>query len=307
MLWLSRDFRTGGIPLRKLSHAVDRFAMNHPRFGISNLMKFIVAGNVLVYLLSLFAGYSAVSFLSFNWAAIKAGELWRLVTFVFMPGYYSRGDLLWLALFLYLYYMIGTTLEREWGTPKFNLYYLSGVVLTVLVGIITALLNGGNITISGTDYINLSLFFAFAMLYPDTQFLLFFFIPVKVKWLAWIDAAFFALSILRSLFSLNIPGVLLPIVALLNFFVFFWPNITNELAWKRQRYRHQTSHQTIHFKSAVHAQKKREAARGYRHKCSVCGRTDAEQPDLEFRYCSRCAGYHCFCQDHIFNHEHFTE
>ena len=96
-------------------------------------------------------------------------------------------------------------------------------------------------------------------------------------------------------------------VALLNFFVFFWTNITDEIAYRRGRTHHQSSHQTIQFKSAVRQQRKKEAERGYRHKCAVCGRTDADHPELEFRYCSRCAGYHCFCQDHIFNHEHFTE
>lgn len=96
-------------------------------------------------------------------------------------------------------------------------------------------------------------------------------------------------------------------VALLNFFVFFWTDITDEISYRRGRARHQASHQTIQFKSAVRQQKKKEAERGYRHKCEVCGRTDTDYPDLEFRYCSRCAGYHCFCQDHIFNHEHFTE
>ena len=88
--------------------------------------------------------------------------------------------------------MIGTTLEREWGTAKFNLYYLSGVLLTAVTGVIIGLASG-NAWISGSDYVNLSMFFAFAMLYPDTQFLLFFIIPVKVKWLALIDGAFFAL------------------------------------------------------------------------------------------------------------------
>ena len=260
-----------------------------------------------MYLLSLFAGYGAVSFLNFQWAAITHGELWRLITFIFMPGYYSTGDVLWLALFLYFYYMIGTVLEREWGTAKFTLYYFSGVVLTLVVGIVTALVSGHNVLIEGTSYVNLSMFFAFAMLYPETQFLVFFIIPVKVKWLAWIDAAFFALSVVTSLFRLDILNALLPVVALLNFFVFFWTNITDEIAYRRGRTRHQSSHQTIQFKSAVRQQRKKEAERGYRHKCAVCGRTDADHPELEFRYCSRCAGYHCFCQDHIFNHEHFTE
>ena len=89
--------------MRKLNAAVDRFAYNHPRFGIPNLMRVIVVGNVLVYLLAIFAGYAPISFLAFNWEAIAQGEVWRLVTFIFMPGYYSTGDVLWLALFLWLY------------------------------------------------------------------------------------------------------------------------------------------------------------------------------------------------------------
>ena len=293
--------------MKKLNAAVDRFARNHPRFGISNLMTVIVAGNVVVYLLSAFAGAAAVSFLSFDWTAITSGELWRLVTFIFMPGYTARGDILWLALFLYLYYMIGNALEREWGTAKFNLYYLSGVVLTVLVGVIMALVSGSNVRISGADYVNMSMFFAFAVLFPDTRFLIFFILPVKVKWLAWVDAAFFALTVLSNLFHGAWLSALLPVVALLNFFVFFWTAITDEIAYRRGRAKHQTSHQTIQFKSAVRQQKQKEAQRGYRHKCSVCGRTDTDSPDLEFRYCSKCAGYHCYCQDHIFNHVHFTE
>ena len=202
--------------------------------------------------------------------------------------------------------MIGTTLEREWGTAKFSLYYISGVVLTVVTGAVIGLLSGGA-HIAGAHYINLSMFFAFAMLYPDTQFLLFFFIPVKVKWLAWFDAAYFALQVLLSLLSGSLLGALLPVIAILNFIVFFWTNITDEIAWRRGRARHQTSHQTIQFKAAARQQKKREEERGYRHKCAVCGRTDTEWPELEFRYCSRCQGYHCFCQDHIFTHTHFTE
>ena len=293
--------------MRKLSAAVDRFAFNHPRFGIPNLMQFIVAGNVIVYLLSLFAGYNAVSFLTFQWDAVKAGELWRLITFIFMPGYYSTGDVLWLALFLYFYYMIGTTLEREWGTAKFNLYYLSGVILSLLVAVITGLITGQDVWMSGTGYVNLSMFFAFAVLFPETRFLIFFIIPVKIKWLAWINAAFFALSVISSLLRLDVVGALLPVVALLNFFVFFWTAIADEIDYRRGRARHQSSHQTIHFKSAVRQQRKKEAQQGYRHKCAVCGRTDTDHPELEFRYCSRCAGYHCFCQDHIFNHEHFKE
>ena len=183
--------------MRKLCAAVDRFAMKHPRFGIPNLMKYIVIGNVLVYLLAVFAGYESISFLAFSWADILHGEIWRLVTFIFMPGYYSRGDVLWLALFLYLYYSLGTTLEREWGTAKFSLYYLSGVVLTILSAVILSLALNINLYMTGVEYVNLSLFLAFATLYPDMQVLLYGIIPLKVKWLAWLDVALFAVDFVR--------------------------------------------------------------------------------------------------------------
>ena len=93
----------------------------------------------------------------------------------------------------------------------------------------------------------------------------------------------------------------------LVYLVFFWDRIADLLGEFGFAVRHQNSPQTIHFKSAVKQQKKKAQQQGYRHKCEVCGRTDADFPDLQFRYCSKCAGYHCFCEDHIFNHTHFTE
>lgn len=181
------------------------------------------------------------------------------------------------------------------------------MVLTILVGIIGYYAFGAGTTIYSTYYIGMSMFLAFAALYPDAQVLLLFFIPIKVKWLAWADAALFAVDILSALFRLDFVSALIPVIALLNFLVFFWSDLSGAFGRQRQRVRHQHSHQTIQFKAAARQQQKKEAQQGYRHKCSVCGRTDTEFPELEFRYCSKCAGYHCFCQDHIYNHVHFTE
>lgn len=291
--------------LKRLNDAVDRFALNHPRFGIPNLMKFLVIGNVIVYFLIRFSSYGALSFLAFDFQRVLHGELWRLVTFIFVPE--NSISPFGLILSLYFYYFIGNLLEREWGTPKFNLYYFSGVVLTILTAVIASLASGRSQAVMGTYYVNMSMFLAFAALYPNMQVLLFFIIPVKVKWLAWADMALFAVDILRSVFDLDLLGALLPVIALLNFLVFFWTDLTGSLRYHRDRARHQNSHQTIQFKSAVRQQEKKAREQGYHHKCSVCGRTDTEFPDLQFRYCSRCAGYHCFCEDHIFNHVHFTE
>ena len=290
--------------MKKLYDGVQRFCAAHPRFGIPNLMRVIVIGNVAVYVLMLLTqanDANALSFLTFNLNALLHGEVWRLVTFVFVPAYSSPFALL---ISLYFYYWIGSTLERQWGTAKFNLYYISGTLLTVL-GVVLASLITGNpyLTAAGTGYVNLSMFFAFAFLFPDTTVLLFFFLPVKMKWLAYLDGALFAFDIIKAIGAHNWAGVVLPIVALLNFAVFIWP----EVHYLKERAKYQNSRKTVQFRQAQQQQAKQAQQQGYRHKCAVCGRTDTDYPDLQFRYCSKCVGYHCFCQDHIFNHVHFTE
>jgi membrane associated rhomboid family serine protease len=290
--------------LKKLYDGVQRFCAAHPRFGIPNLMRVIVIGNVAVYVLMLLTqanDANALSFLTFNLNALLHGEVWRLVTFVFVPAYSSPFALL---ISLYFYYWIGSTLERQWGTAKFNLYYISGTLLTVL-GVVLASLITGNpyLTAAGTGYVNLSMFFAFAFLFPDTTVLLFFILPVKMKWLAYLDGALFAFDIIKAIGAHNWAGVVLPIVALLNFAVFIWP----EVHYLKERAKYQNSRKTVQFRQAQQQQAKQAQQQGYRHKCAVCGRTDTDYPDLQFRYCSKCVGYHCFCQDHIFNHVHFTE
>ena len=290
--------------MKKLYDGVQRFCAAHPRFGIPNLMRVIVIGNVAVYVLMLLTqanDANALSFLTFNLNALLHGEVWRLVTFVFVPAYSSPFALL---ISLYFYYWIGSTLERQWGTAKFNLYYISGALLTVL-GVVLASLITGNpyLTAAGTGYVNLSMFFAFAFLFPDTTVLLFFILPVRMKWLAYLDGALFAFDIIKAIGAPNWAGVVLPIVALLNFAVFIWP----EVHYLKERAKYQNSRKTVQFRQAQQQQAKQAQQQGYRHKCAVCGRTDTDYPDLQFRYCSKCVGYHCFCQDHIFNHVHFTE
>lgn len=290
--------------MKKLYDGVQRFCAAHPRFGIPNLMRVIVIGNVAVYVLMLLTqanDANALSFLTFNLNALLHGEVWRLVTFVFVPAYSSPFALL---ISLYFYYWIGSTLERQWGTAKFNLYYISGALLTVL-GVVLASLITGNpyLTAAGTGYVNLSMFFAFAFLFPNTTVLLFFILPVRMKWLAYLDGALFAFDIIKAIGAHNWAGVVLPIVALLNFAVFIWP----EVHYLKERAKYQNSRKTVQFRQAQQQQAKQAQQQGYRHKCAVCGRTDTDYPDLQFRYCSKCVGYHCFCQDHIFNHVHFTE
>ena len=289
--------------LQKLNEKIDRFCALHPRFGVPGLMRYIVAGNVLVYLLTMFSQESALQFLWLDVERLLHGEVWRIFTFAFVPSY---GSALLMAVALYFYYSIGTTLENQWGTGRFTVYYVGGLLLTVVATVLSYVLLGDTAPVSGADYVNLSLFFAYAMLYPDMQVLVFFVIPVKIKWLAYADAAWFAIAVLLNFIGGNWIGGLLPIVALLNFFIFFSP----QFAYMKERQAYRSSPTARQYRANVRRaqqQEKKTAQQGWHHRCSVCGKTDTDYPELQFRYCSRCAGYHCYCSEHIFTHVHFTE
>lgn len=290
--------------MRSLERWLSRFSLRHPHFGIPNLMRVIVVGQAVVYLLYLFTGqnYALLSFLNFTPEGVLHGEIWRLVTFVFQPNAYSP---LSFVLLLSFYYFVGTALENAWGTCRFNLYYLCGMLLSVLGTAIAALLTGNlSLSLSSAYYLNLTLFLAFAALYPNAQINLWMILPLKAKWIAVADAVLLLWGVLNSLLAGDLVGVVTPLVAMLNFLLFFWSDLWETLGILKHR---QPSRQTIQFKRAAAAQQRRQEAQGYRHRCEICGRTDTDFPELQFRYCSRCAGYHCYCQDHIFSHTHFTE
>ena len=284
------------IPLRKLYDSLDRFCARHPYWGIPNLMRYIVIGSVIFYALNLVTNGGAYALLAYSSAAVLHGQVWRLITFIFLP---PSWDVINFALFLYFYYWIGGILEDYWGTPKFTVYYLSGTVLTILASLVLYFAGGWDYGM-GTHYVNLAMFLACAVLIPETVIRLFFIIPVKMKWVAWADLLLLAYNILSAVGRRDWGNVHSPIIALLNFVVFFYPYFSQ----KARRERSRTSRQAIRFRQTVKAS---QAPKSYNHRCAVCGKTDAEYPNMSFRYCSRCAGYHCFCEEHIFNHVHFTE
>ena len=293
--------------MRFLERRLSRFAAQHPRFGIPDLMRYVVIGQAIVYALFLFTGRNLqlLSFLDFNLEGLRHGEVWRLVTFIFQPNAYSP---LSFVILLSFYYFVGTTLERTWGTCRFTIYYLSGMLLSVIGTAITALLSRDlTLSLSSAYYLNLTLFLAFAVLYPDARINFWFILPLKASWIAIADAVLILWRVVTSLLGGDLIGIVMPVVALLNFLLFFWSDLGEMLGGLKNRTRQRTSPQTIQFKKAAAAQQRKEKAQGYRPKCEVCGRTDTDSPDLQFRYCSRCVGYHCYCEDHIFNHTHITE
>ena len=269
---------------------IDRFCRKHPDFGIPRLMLYVSIANVAFWLLGA-VNPVLLSYLRFDPYLVLHGQIWRIVSFALYPP--STGMLAFIG--FYFYYWIGSTLEQYWGTPKFNIYFFSGILLTLLYGFLIYFITGIRIQLNA-EYVYLSMFFSFAAMFPDMQVLLFFLIPIKMKWLALVDAAFFIMSVITTRFPIN----LLPIVAVLNFFVFCGGELLHAIPRR-------PAASTVNFRRASAKIRREQRDRLYTHKCAVCGRTDTDYPELEFRYCSRCAGYHCFCQDHINNHIHFTE
>lgn len=286
--------------MNKLNKAIDRFCITHPRFGIANLMLYIVIANVAVFILDMFSNNALSGLLYFSTDLVAKGQIWRLVTFALIPDG-SRAFAVFIS--CYFYYWIGSTLERQWGTAKFTCYYIGGMLFTLLGTVILSLLINFPIPLASASYVNFAMFLAFAALWPDAQVLLFFIIPIKIKYLAYVDLAFFALQIGRYIMNGIWFVSIIPVMALLNFVIFFWPELLRFFHLQPSRVRSATAR----YRSAAHVKQESRSANAGLRKCAVCGRTNQTNPELDFRYCSRCAGYHCFCSDHIFSHVHFTD
>lgn len=191
------------------------------RYAIVHLVKYLAILNgatfLVLYLLNPQAQALMYNTLALIPSRLLQGEVWRLVTFILLPETLSP---LWAALSIYLFYIIGTSVERNWGSFKFNMYYLIGMLGTILGALVAGLFSPAFAATTGT-YLNLSLFLAFATLFPNYQLMIFFVLPVKVKWLGWLQAAFLAYTILTSLFGGYWAGAIAPLVSLANYLLFF--------------------------------------------------------------------------------------
>lgn len=286
--------------MKKLRNRFETFCYRHRRKGIPNLMLYIALGSALVAVMSLFdRSYTLYRVLCFNREAILQGQVWRLVTY---PLTYSSSNLLTTAIGLLCYYSLGRAIENIWGTFRFNLFYFTGVILMDVY----CMIFGGY---ADSYYLNLSLFLSYATLYPNASFLFLFIIPVK----AWIFALIDLILVLYGLIFYSFPYNLFPVVALLNYFLFFGKDVLNviPLSWQvnfRRLFRRKnkaSKNKKAPFPEAGSYQAATATVKQpYTHRCTVCGRTDVSDPNLEFRYCSRCNGYYCYCIDHINNHAH---
>ena len=283
----------------------ERFCIRHRDKGISNLMLYLCVGTAVVYLFSLVTkNYILYDLLCFDRAMILQGQIWRLFTY---PLLTYQSNILLQLLYLVCYYSLGRAIENTWGTLRFNLFYLSGVVMMDIY----CMIFGG---FADVYYLNMSLFLSYATMYPNAEFLILFIIPVK----AWVLGLLDLVLVLFGLFSYPFPENLFSIISLANYFLFFGKSVLNliPLSWKanaRRLFRRmpkaksdtQEKPKVVPFPSAGSYQATVATVKApYTHKCTVCGKTDVSNPELEFRYCSRCNGYHCYCQEHISSHTH---
>ena len=290
---------------------IEKLERKYGKYAIRNLMYYIIILYAVGWVLQMFAEGFYETWLSLDPTMIMRGQIWRLVTFIIYP---PNTNIFYLLISLYLYYSIGKTLEYQWGTFRFNLYFFTGVLLHIIAAFICCYVFDVNLGVFfGTYYLNYSLFFAFAATYPDMTFMLFFIIPIKAKWLGIIDGIYFGVTILTGFFAAFMPpsalialmsaGIMphpaysvMALVSLGNFLLFFFS------MRGMRRYSPKEIHRRKKYERSFQQGQREHAA--VVHKCAVCGRTPKDGENLEFRYCSKCNGNYEYCQDHLFTHEH---
>jgi hypothetical protein len=283
---------------------IDKLERKFGKYAIPNLMFYVIILCVAGFILDLISPGFYGAYLALDASAIMRGQVWRLLTFLIQP---PDSSALFMLLALYLYYFIGQALESVWGRFRFNLYFITGVLLHIVAAFLAYFIFKITLPL-GTYYLNMSLFFAFAAIFPNQQFYLFMIVPIKVKWIAWLDAVFFGYAILQAFLPayggnpyfgyVYKARALEAFIAILNFLIFYF-------SMRRAKFSPKEIKRRREYKSQVRqGEKENRQGNGARHRCTVCGRTELDDENLEFRYCSKCNGNYEYCQDHLFTHEH---
>ncbi len=292
------------------------------RYAIRNLMFYVIILYVAGYVLSIVSPDFYYNWLMLDVDKVLKGQVWRLVTFLIQP--IESSNVLFMMISLYLYYIIGKSLEQRWGAFRFNVFYFGGVLCNILYVFImyaalAVIFNSPYSFPVTLEFLNLSMFLAFAVEYSDVQLLLFFVIPVKMKWLGIVYGGIEAYSIISMLVKAFRTGdsfyeryavatAIAVVVALLNFLVFFFTSIRKNRKRNAGNARRARVYREGVERGYTYGNVASNPATGRavitRHKCAICGRTELDGEDLEFRFCSKCNGNYEYCMDHLFTHTH---
>lgn len=263
------------------------------RYAVPNLTFWLIGAWVLGYIIQ-FTMPEVQGLLTLEPHLILHGQVWRIVSWILIP---PPVNILFLIFFISCYYFIGTSIEQAIGTFRYNVYLFGGLLCSVLgafiLYVIYYLVAGIPVTGIGgyfsTQYVTMSLFMAYASIFPNTQFQLWFIIPFKAKWLGIIDAVW----MLFTFIVINWAGRVAILASLMNFLIFFFST---------RNYKKYSPHEIR--RKQVYRQQMRQAQSVTKHKCAICGRTEKDGDDLQFRFCSKCEGNYEYCQDHLFTHQH---
>ncbi len=276
---------------------LNKLERKYGRYAIHGFMRYIVIINIVGAMIGVMAPEFYYMYLNLDIGLVFKGQIWRLFTYILAPGIVRAHltnpmNLFLFALELYLYYWIGNSLENQWGAFRFNLYYISGYLLNIVASVILYVAFDLSYPI-GLSYINQSLFLAFAALYPNIQLLLFFIIPIKVKWLGIFYGVILAYNVLICFMGGQIAMGAAILVSMANFLIFFlytrnYARVSPKQMKRRAEYKREV----------------KQAVKITRHKCAICGRTELDDENLEFRFCSKCEGNYEYCMEHLYTHEH---
>lgn len=273
------------------------------KYALDNISLYLIICYGFGYLIQM-VNPNFISYLTLNPSLIVRGQVWRLISWILVPP--DSSNVFFILITLYFYYSIGNTLERTWGTVRYNLYLFSGMLFTVIGSFLlwgisyfifqdTMALVGTAQTLQmvsrffSTYYVNMSIFLAFAATFPEVQVLLMFIIPLKVKWLGIV----YGVMLVAQMITGGIPTLIVIFASLLNFVLFFLATRNmSHLSPKQVKRRRE-------FRQEV-----QKSTRVTKHKCAICGRTEQDSPELEFRFCSKCEGNYEYCQEHLFTHQH---
>lgn len=325
-----------------MGNFLDKMERKIGKYAIKNLSRYLIGAYAIgyvLYFLSTATGTNILGYLTLEPYFILRGQIWRLITWVLIPYNSLSGlGIIFAIIMMVLYYQLGTVLERTWGTFRFNVYIFGGIILTIISAFILhaicvgvygpselkmvdgyrCLAYGDRYFINGiggmfsTSYINQSIFLAFAVCYPNMEVMLYFILPIKMKWMAIFYAVLTVINLIRA----DWAGKIAIFASVLNFVIFFFTNrqvrdtlrrFNPKEVKRKQAYRAATGQGRGYgtagggMRSAAHSYGKTGVAK---HKCAVCGRTELDDPTLEFRFCSKCEGNYEYCQDHLFTHQH---
>lgn len=303
-----------------MNQFLNKLERKYGRYAVPDLIRYVVILYCAGAAIGIVNQGIYYQYLSLNFEAIFHGQVWRLFTYLIEPYGLIGGsfflNLILLLIQVNLFFLFGRSLEQAWGTFRFNLFLLSGYLLNIVAALVLYLSPlHSTYYQAGFQFIYLSMFFAFALLNPDMQFLISFIIPVKVKWLALLDAVYVGYLVMSNLAKgiqnmvagqSTLAGIYISIsvailVAMANFLIYFFATRDFRRMSPRDIRRRQK------FKQQVRQGRQNAMQGGARHRCAICGRTELDDESLDFRYCSKCEGNYEYCSDHLFTHEHIKK